>query len=561
MTRRRFQWSCIALLCLATAVLVRPVRKWVDQWAVRHAVHSDMSVQALRIHPRESIVSIIGAEFTNQTSNRTLQVRADEVWLAVDGEQLLDRRFHFPAIVLRGAEFTLGEPQQQRVQAMEIWQEKLANKLVKLDWDALKDEFHSLVASDDIAKTWTERVGRWIVRSREIVLEADDLKSLSEEEANPLRLGDELTERMTQLNRLLTEQEAISNQFVSVEKLLFAESNRLLEMFDREDALISRIADTQLEDQELCQELALELLRSTAVQEWNKHAGYLELGDRVARAALLNQLGSQELELRRASESLPLTDITKLMASGKCILDDQQSDLSLLARIACWQSSDFRRKYSANWRFQFQPDSATDSQVIHLTIASQQNAPKVHELRLARVAMPANKPTPTIDQPELDLEDTIVDPTATIISDDDKICGTLILRGADIVASAQHVGVESAPELIDQQYQIEVTGTWGQPEFRCEPKSMTASLVEYVKSAVKAQIAESQRDLRYQLLDRFEGRIAALQQVIDQVVAGGSKQVQLDAQELISAREFLLQKEQQLNSGIFAGRPANSIQR
>ncbi len=568
-SKRRLQWGVIFLLACLCAVLVRPVRSWVDQVLIGRAIDPQLAVRELHFHTRTSVVEARDLNWGGVENDRSFGIRARRGWFAVDGEAILDRRFCLPVAILEDAELHLENYDLRDPAGGSVWQQELAERVAQLDWQEIQQHFSSLLATEDLTQTWRERVDRWVNRSRLILARVQMAPEAPDSLKNPLRAEDRLRQRIRRLDSLTTEHSTLTDQFVEIEKLLQAEANQLEELYQRDIELLSSMRWTQngkLVDAELVREATESMTHQVARQVWQSVADFAEVSDMVAHAVAGDEPRSYDRDVRSANRNSPSFELAELKARGVFTHNQLDTPFSVNGQFSAEKDRDSCGAFSAAWRYHFMHGDL----VVRVVVSADSRG--ANQIQLGAVPAQDTDPEAWLDasgdadgNAPLALSDDASSLELGIRSDGEQLEGVLVFgidaleglegKPIEVIRSAMASGDPADPATIEMQ----LAGSWKQPELKLDGE-YPSWLLSAVEQALAGQLEPTEMATEARLRTEFETRLGALRVLVASASQAGQVEMQNHHQQLVAERERFQFSLDEIGTE-FARRPGDALNR
>lgn len=552
-SKRRMQSSAILFLIVLVAVLFRPVRTWLDQALVHHAVSPRLHVSELTYHSKTSVLEARSIALTSQRGPHVYHLKAARAWVAIEQEPLLDRAVSVPHVLVENAELSLQSYSPPPTQTPVFWQEELAKRVAQLDWEQIKRSFTSLLAAQDINATWEKRISRWVVRSTEIVRQVGTLDAESDLE-NPLRFEDQIKSKLHLIDELKTEQQLLAGQFGNLQKLLSAEDTRLRALFEQELQQL-RPRNTN-EEQRLMQAVANDLVLDAAKVMWQKFSPHAEIADVVA-TEMVPRAERPAYDRDVGSESKPLS-VSDMEAKGDFLVDDRRIPFSLAANYQIAPQSDSPAMATGQWDFRFKTNPCTVTVLAARTGAFD----GLHLL----VQVHDDAAEPSLASPS-DLPNDILVPVGShhflefeFNSADGQIAGQMHVDLAHIAGLSEEFARalrQACREQPGSRLTIDIHGTWQEPVFAL-PEEAPEFLALSIRNSLDERIHAANAELETQIADQFNSEVAAMERLVNQAAQAGLSIIQDHSQQVAGIRQSLQDSLEEMSGTAFARRPSQS---
>lgn len=574
-SQRRLKWSAVMLLTLCCILLFRPLRSSLDQLLLRRVLHPSLHVGELVFHNEHSIVEARHLRLVGQQGKRRVGMAATRGWFAIDQAALVDAQIEMPKVVLQDVRMFMNTVPSSASYEQLGWKNYVANRIAALDWQKIKSNLDSLLASQDLADTWQRRIDRWLQRSDQILKQANEVEQQAQSLDNPLRSEDVLRMKLAQVEEMAKEQEILIDQYDGVKKLLDAERKRLQELHKVD---LQRIADvargnTPVEGQPDRLELGRELATGIAHSVWKRFASYAEVTDSVAMLARAKRPEAHDVNVRR-QHGRRLLDVQEIKAQGVYEYGVLRTPFEATGKCALLDAADFSRQCVLDWEVAYQEEQEQISvQILHDSQLSNANRllMNIHSHLVGPVARVDAEASPS-DRVG-DLNNLVADavPGRQLVhceltsQADGELQGALVVHAAGfkIVDDPALVRLAQKLETAGSSRQIEfvIRGSWGEPHLMlCEPPP--AWLLAAVEDEIQAELAAVRSDAEQRLEIEFRTSQEQLQRIIDTVVER-SRQLAQDQRQQLLATQARLQKQLDAMTGAeeFARRPPASLNR
>lgn len=549
-SKRRMQASAILFLIVLVAVLFRPVRSWLDQAIVHHAISPNLHVSELTYHSKNSVLEARRIALTSTRGPHVYHLQAARAWVAIEPEPLLDQTLSIPHLLVENVELSLKDYSHSPAQPTTSWRQKLAARVAQLDWDEIKRSFTSLLAAQDVNTTWEKRISRWVMRSTEILRQVDTLDAEADLQ-NPLRFEDQIKSKLHLVDELKAEQQLLGGQFANLEKLLSAEDKRLRELFQKELQQL-RPRNTQNE-QQIIREIANDLLLEAAHVLWKQYSPHAEIANAVA-TEMVPRVDRPSYDRDIGGESEPLC-VDDLEAKGDFLLDNKRIPFSLAANYKIARRSDSRSIATGRWDFRFKTTPCTIT-VLAARAAAFEGLHFVVQIHADSDALPAASPSDR-------LEDISVLPDSQHFlefefnSMDDHIAGQMHVDLERIAGLSEDFASALSQACLEQpgsNLTIDIHGTWQEPTFAL-PAAVPEFLANSLRSSLDERMRAANTELELQLTSQFNSEVATMERLVNRAAQAGIAIIQDHSQQVAGVRKALQDSLEEMSGTAFARRP------
>lgn len=558
-SKRRIQAAAVLLLVILTAALVRPVRTWIDQALVASVASEKLQIEELELHANSSVVELRGLRWQHLANGRKYGLHAKKTWLAFDGLKLVDRQFHIGRIELEEADLYVKDFSQKFVRAPSTWQQQLAMQVVQLRWDEVKDHFSSLLAADGIHTTWAERIQQWVQQSESLVQQLSSIQAGEELNDNPLRVEDQLKQRIRTVEELQIQQAKLAGQFDTLQKLLEAECKRLRDTFESEIGSLEH-AQTHADEERDSGSIAIEISVDLAESSWTLFSVMAEVGDMLARdLAITKQTPDYD---RNITDNLPATEnphIEQIYASGSFRCGDSVSPYAFHRDIAT----------TGDWEFVFELPQA---QVATRVKRNDELSDEV-QIDLVSVRKTNGALSPSDRGIDLAVFDELIGCEAHrtiaklhLVSTPTGIRGEMQvpLPNGDQMSPAWTTLRKNAEELVGEQeavLQIDIAGSWRAPEISLRGNTTPDWLVQSIQNEFDYGRRQSSTGVAADARQKLEAQIERIQSLVMTASSRGKQEIESHSQTLANAASSLQAALDDLNGTSFARRPGAAATR
>lgn len=564
-SKRRLQWGTILFLTLLAIVLFRPARAWLDQTLVTYLIDPDLSVGQVTYHSATSVLEARQLGWSKTNSERAFGFRADRAWIAVDAEPLLDRQISIPHAKIEQAELFLQDYRRPPHRQVSLWQQELAERLVQLDWRDIRQHFGSLLSAEDVLLTWGQRMDQWTAQSHEILSQAQTLQiDVASLPNNPLRLEDDLKEKISRVNELSDKQQVLLDHFQTIQKRLQAECRLLKESFEEELGLFAN-SGTEEDDQQSAQRMAESIVLDMARQVWSSYAEYGEIADALAAASVSRStLPTYDRNVYRDADEPAFLELNDLQAQGHFFHQSRQTPFSLQAGLMVPNRILAQPASQGHWAYQFLASDAW------ITVSVDQDAISRAEIQL-QVHPPAEE--------ERSPSDLVADDQTTEEGSEEPPQVVRALRLMDLNVETEReclagemrflprppseVAAESSSMIhdvlrrlkdTDLQFQVTVSGSWTHPTFTFA-QPLPAEVIEVIHTELTERRRMANADFEQRVRGQFDAQVAQLQSLVARAAGESQALVDEHQRQLVAAKESLQQNLDHISGAAFARRP------
>ncbi len=546
-SKRRLQWSAIALLVLCAAMLFRPTRQLIDQLAVSNLVDPRITVGELIGHTSHSVLEVRNLEWSDSDQAGAMAIRARIGWFVLGKNALAHGQLGLQKFVAHDVCVHLNSGSKPLPVHIDPWKLHVAKRVADLDWDNIRKNLPSILAIRELNESWSSRIERWVVRSKQIVLQAELIDRETSVMDNPLRFEESIREKIARLEVLREEQSLLTEQFANIHNTLATESTRINGQQAADLANIAQLiggdqSEIKLDEQRKA--LCIELQQEIAQALWNRFQAFAEAGQQLRAIQLSRQSPDYDRNIRAphaGTSRVPSNVDFKL--SGMFASGDQESPFTASGRWSTGQGLKHASKSSLAILAKFETNQA--SVEVKTRFDLQSTAP-THIQLTAR---------------HLGSSDQAFD--AHLTADDSHLNGTLSITSAALEwieseSLAQLLGSEKQTEHLCTPLQFQLAGTWEQPQTLASVEAPNW-LAKCVHDQQHRQIESQLQQARHVLQDDFQQELSKLQELIHLAAQQGRSELGSHSQQLLATQTRLQQHLDKMTGTEFARRPSSTI--
>ncbi len=557
-SKRRLQWTAITLLIMCLLLLFRPTRNWIDRLLVSRLVGPSVTVGEIVMHRNKSIVEARDFRWSETLGDRQIILSAQRGWFAFDKLGLLDRHTRLPKVILQDANLQLAGAQVSPTVNVDRWKQRIAQQIVKLDWENAHQWFSCLAATRALQKNWSDNIARWVARSHQLLAEAEELEQQSIQLDNPLRFEYLIQERLERIKQLSSEQQLLSQQLDELEGQWKSEADRLKEIH-RQDKLklvglvIGNVAieEYHSERQRISKELSEEIGRAI----WLCLSPYGEvmvhLADATQRAY---QRPSYDVNIRSNQHGNEWLQISEWKAAGEFRYGDLQSLFEARGTWELTQEPFQPTNLSSEWQATFHRDHAQVD--VHVQHASQHSERLQVVLQLEKTA-PNTRELVTTQPTEPQADKPANGVRANLTSQAGIFSGQLTIprEALDCIESATLIPLlqfDSQPAA--EPLRFDVSGPWTDVKLGLMGTTPTW-ITQAVTTEAEARLKIASETAMQQLEQAFAAELQQLTQLVATAV-GDQKSLTINhTRQLLAAQDRLQQQLDNRNGTEFARLP------
>ncbi len=568
-SRRRLQWSMIGLLGLLAVVLVRPARSYLDAFTAQWIVDSRLSVGKIQIHNRASVLELEDLRWSSASGARRIGFEAPRAWVAVDAEQLVVKQVRCPHIQVEDARLFVQsvDPRAAPELGNQLWQRNLARQVVSLDWEDVRRHVQSLLAARETHQTWSERIGRWVTRSQEILTHIQSLEEASDH-SNPLRHEQQLVASLEKVQELSQEQSVLASQFDGIQKLLQSECAHLEQKFESEWAELEKSAMTDESEMSVAHDTLLDVAR----QYWLLIADYGEISTGMASAwPRYRSQPAYDRDILVSDRQRSLVDLEELTVQGVFQHGDRQTPFGLVADCAIWQDpvtepTTPQQQSQSRWEYRF----VDIDYLIHTHVQKPAESPRRIDIEAWLSLNPRTDVSPS-DLPPLpgapqpaDMDDA-TEPTRIVELQGNLQDGQLTLRMSlsptilePMITDLDSLGEFDIP-ADEEPLRVSVAGAWQQPEFDVD--QVPSWFQEVIETQLRSLRQTKHADLQRQAREEFSSQLSKLRALVSQSAEEGSLAASRQQEQTLAVSERLQAALDRIRGTAFARRPGATTNR
>lgn len=559
MSKRRIQAGAVLSLALLTACLVRPFRTWIEQALLTRVVSDDLQVEEIEIHANSSVVELRGLKWQHFANGRKYGLDAQKTWLAFDAEKLVDRQFDVGRIEVENANLYVDDFSPKAVRAPSTWQQQLAMQVVQLRWDEVKDHFTSLLAADGIHTTWAGRIQQWVKQSESLIGKLNAMEDSEVLTDNPLRVEDQLNQRIRTVENLRNQQSKLAGQFDTLQKLLDAECKRLRDSFESELTNLNQ-SQTHATEQRNSGTIAVEISVELAESSWTLFSVLAEISDVVARDLSIARL-PPDYDRNITIDSLPIRNpqLGQLTASGSFRCGTSKSPYAM------------RKDFSNNgdWEFVYElPEAQVVTRVTERDGSNDEVS--IDLVAVRKLGQPLSPSDRGVDLDSftdlLAVETHLAIASLKLTSTAAGISGKMLvpLPNSTDMSPAWTTLRENAEELVGETetvLEIDIAGSWKAPQISLAGNKTPDWLVKSIQNELDYDRRQSSTTVAAQAREKLEAQIDRIQSLVLTASNRGKQIIESHGTTLADAAISLEKALEELNGTSFARRPGATTTR
>lgn len=574
-SKRRLKWGFCGLLVGLLAIFFRPPRSWVDYALVRQ-LDKDLRVGQLHYHRGDSVIELKRVNWTKFDNGCSFGVLADNAWLAVESEPLLDRRLVIPRGEIRQASLFLHESEARPSDDSAPWQNQVSSYLSRVDWDGLLGRFSKLLDADGFAESTQLQIDKWLAESHAIQREVAQISTSLSAGNNPLREEDLLRGQLERMDQLLERHQQLSNQLQAVPKRLEVRGEDLmaqlsLQGHERTRELILGEGLQECEEQ-IAQTIVLQLAHS----QWDAWQACGRIAYLVASRLPSWDRPEYDVDLPLGSSDPSVLTFSNLNVSGTF----REGQTEMPFKLAAQGVADRNAKSPAGaWDFEFDAEGFWSTASVR---RPERPGTSSVELRVFSAdAESADSPVAVADDYEASPSDRMV--TESIVSETDaesqpsaiaanadrrdyllrislQTTESLISGEMELTTTAITEQIEESIRIFEKAlahsggelpvFPVKIQGTWQAPEFSL-PQGIPAWLDRAIQAQVREHIVNVNSHADAEVRNAFERELSTLQNSVHRMTSGADAILQQHQQSMLSARERLERRIAELTGAAF----------
>ncbi|MFN3190955.1 MAG: hypothetical protein ACE361_10570 [Aureliella sp.] len=561
-SKRRFKWGILVFLIAGVTCFVRPVRTWMDQALVKQ-IDPDLRVSQVTFHRQASVLEVRDVEWSKESAERRFGMRADRAWFAIDPEPTIDRQISMPKGEIENALLFFNEYAPAQPTMVDVWSQEVAAHAGYIDWDAVRNQFATLLSPTQTHAGIRQQVDDWIRKSNEIKTQVERISGEETWDSNPLRLGDVLRARIQRLQELSIEHEQLVRSFEALPEEIDAKCVRLEEQL----ATRSReLANQMTSDQRIAESkkrIAEALMLQVAESNWIQ----------IADCGQIAQLVAGNLPLAKPSEfdrNVPLTDeeqrfvsLGALKAKGTFAHRNRKTPFQMTASL---DIGEFEAENArGNWNYAFYEGGRLIGVEANVDTREQVDSIELSVLSSDEpLASPSDAAVPNSIAHDSwkSREDYIV--RIEIAQEAGLLAGTIEFTGEALggLPTQSQAILRRALEKPDQgslSFRVTVSGTWQAPRFRLE-ESLPSWFVEAIELEVNNYLVSANAEADVQLRDDFRQEIERLQELVELSTDTAEAILTTNASRLASVQASLQRRLDQLVGVDYSASRLQSVQ-
>lgn len=558
MSSRRLLWGFNCLLLLTAALIFRPVRSWIDQTIIAHAIHPNLKVQEIHLHASgvEAGLSVVEAkqfDWSATHGNRSFGISAERAWMVVENESLVDKVVTIPKALLQQSRLYLKSiPDNLAIAANtrpinsvhsgSLWQQQINSRFGELEWNDLRQQFDGVLKLNTFASQCDSKIDSWVMNTAKIASDAQLLSADSDHLENPLRNNAELQSRLAKLEQLIAQDKALRADIVELDSTVKAKLAEINTQFDVHVGMVKEKAQQLKKDSK--QPVANELLEQAGGRILSQFKAYPEIADLLCRASIRkNGFGADE-DYRTPGRDI--LNLNNLMATGVFAVDDLKSPFRMQTECLLTTKEPFGRVARASFRYQFDARPFT----IKLVASSRLEQPEIVDLQVEIVPLEQTAVDMTVQmQPDVHIGAA----QWTIGSNGQSIAGELCIdrsllpflaegNPAITTALAKHLATVEKEGQALVHIVLEIGGTWASPTWKTDGTEIPQWLEDTIDAQLDQQIRDNEQQMVAMLEKHAAEEIDKLGKKLEQRLEFAQKQTEQYSQSLVSVRTSLKNK-------------------
>lgn len=581
-SKRRIKWGFLLVLIAGVMLFVRPPRSWLDKAIVKQ-IDPELRVSEVKFYRKDSVVEVGNVLWSKYSDDRAFGLKADRIWLAVDGAPLADRQIVVPRGQIENALLFFNDYAPKSIEPSNVWNQELAKHSKKINWNEIKQHFASLLAPGDIELSIRQRVDGWIERSRDIQRQVQRITGDIAYGDNPLRYEEELRLKIERIDQLAKEHREIVDSFQGIDGAVLQKCNELkseLQLKAREVASNVINANELLQSKKL---IAETLMLQVAKTNWESLTDCGQIAQLVANNLYRSKRGEFNRDMlvsyQGKSTNPTFIAVGDLRAEGVFAHRDARSPFRLAANVNVAQSD--RETVDGVWRYNFFENDKLIGVRVEKTNAAGETDDRVSvQLRVVPNTREFSSPSDSgselatevgkvnaqkeIDDSWTTREDYLAKLDATTING--ELSGimeltTLAVDGQPAEA-ARILRAATRPNDEKLSFQVRVSGRWQDPQF-----TLQEELPEWLISSIEFQVNEElitlNSDADKEIRADFDRTVLEITNLVRLITENGKAIVESHGQQLTTARAMLQRRLEEFDgtafsAGFYRSLPQNS---
>jgi hypothetical protein len=399
------------LLLLLAAMYLRPVRSWIDQVVIARAIHPNLRIREIHLHPRsvqEDLILIQANHFDwgGTQGDYCVGIASESAWFLVESTPLWRKQFSIPRALIPDARLTMVRPSKTLDgrafdrrsldgRAMDSVAVNLRESSRRVspyscvdsvdgieglatptrsglepssrsveegaegeeDWHFVQQQVDERIRVDDLIAECRDRIGHWISQSEMLTQQAEQLAANLDRKENPLRNQFETQVALDSIHQLLERKRLLSAEVDAVQSLMSEKLNEMGQLSDQlreeiqADLAESLLGEAVDEVKASSREIARRLIEASGQTTLDRIHPYAEVAERLSRAGWCRSDATSVRDVREAGTEL--LSIGRLSAEGIFQSPSVQSPFRLALRCTSTQNPTGRPTIHGQMQFEF----------------------------------------------------------------------------------------------------------------------------------------------------------------------------------------------------------------
>lgn len=560
---RRLLWTFNALLLIAAALVFRPLRTWIDQAIIARAIHPNLRIEEIHLHPNRldqglSVVEARQFDWASVAGNQRFGISADRAWLVIENAPLVSKQLVAPKALLEHARLYLEtiNPTTDLVTLPSdgfppgsLWQQHLNHRFGDLDWTDLKQHLDGVLKLDEFSSSCNQQIESWVSSMQRLGHQAQALIADHQSLENPLRDHLETRGKLVSLERMIDDDAKLRSELQELDQQIGNKLQQIGALFDSQRAEIDQQAE--LRKAKAAADLAAEVIERASQRVFDKFKAEAQVIELLCRATS-GRLGFGTSENYR-SEQLPILSFHNVAASGIFASSDTKAPFLLKSQCFHTTKAPFGITVRSNFRYQF--DAFPHCMLA--TVYNRVDRPEIIDLQIS-IASASN-------EDKIDLAGTnrepkqMLAPQWVLSSDgscfegelciDETLLALLQDENDPVIRSLfQTIKQQQDTDASQQQFLVmtHLQGSWDSPRWKVNRDTIPDWFKHAAEVHVKEQIERSQQQMVQRMQRYIHTQIDQLSEQLEKQLDLAKRNTDVQSQELLAAKKLL---EQSLNSG------------
>jgi len=567
---------------LAAVLIYRPLRTWIDQVIVARCLHPNLRVQEIRWHrsnalPDHSIIQATHFDWGATEEDRCFGITAENAWIVVADEPLLNKAVSVPKAVLTNSRLfletlpdstklaSLLPPYSQENSSDSIWQRHLDSKQGDWDWHRLRKHLDNLLQTDAYTIDCSKRLEDWLSQSGQIAQSAEELSDNENEWNNPLRDPSELELRLGELDKLQERKAVLLTEFQTLKQGLEQKVDQIGQVFEqqrceRTSSETAKDVHLQKDEPEIAF-LAAELLKHACSRNLSKISLLAEIADRLCRAAIREYKPPYDRDFRsRGQNVLTLSNLT---AQGMFRCDPLLVPFQLSTHCSWVHTDPSIVQAEANFKYQF------DCQPYRILVSAnnRSGSRSTNDLQVELCSLMESSAQDSGDDAVV-LEP--ISPQWSFTSDGKQVNGTFEIDARIVpflfteypeIAHSALQELDNCQQQEPSSIRMEFSGSWRSLVWNLADEELPFWLIKEIILEQQRRMLQRDEQRIAQVEKYFHSEIDRMEALLGQLLDHAKLQSQQHSATIMATRATLHSKLSELKQLEFARQPKDDIRR